>query len=152
MVLRLTVNGDSMSLTADPFTPLVDVLREDCHLTGAKPVCREGFCGACMVLVDGVPTLSCLMPAVLAEDCEIRTVEGLSVNGAPTPIQAALEASDAVQCGMCFPGMVVSLTHLLATRPDVTRDDVRAALTGNICRCTGYERIVEAALVAAATK
>jgi aerobic carbon-monoxide dehydrogenase small subunit len=152
MVLRLIVNGDSMSSTADPITPLVDVLREDCHLTGAKPVCREGFCGACMVLVDSVPALSCLIPAALAQDCEIRTVEGLSVNGALTPIQAALEASDAVQCGMCFPGMVVSLTHLLATRPDANRDDIRAALTGNICRCTGYERIVEAALLAATTK
>ena len=152
MVVNLTVNGDRRSSPADPITPLVDVLREDCHLTGAKPVCREGFCGACMVLVDGMPTLSCLMPAVLAQECEIRTVEGLAVNGTPTPIQAALEASDAVQCGMCFPGMVVSLTHLLATRPDASRDDIRAALTGNICRCTGYERIVEAALLAAATK
>jgi carbon-monoxide dehydrogenase small subunit len=152
MVLRLTVNGDSMSSTADPVTPLVDVLREDCHLTGAKPVCREGFCGACMVLVDGMPTLSCLMPAVLAQECQIRTVEGLAVNSTPTPIQAALEASDAVQCGMCFPGMVVCLTHLLATRADANRDDVRAALTGNICRCTGYERIVEAALLAGTTK
>jgi carbon-monoxide dehydrogenase small subunit len=152
MVLRLTVNGDSMSSTADPVTPLVDVLREDCHLTGAKPVCREGFCGACMVLVDGMPTLSCLMPAVLAQECQIRTVEGLAVNSTPTPIQAALEASDAVQCGMCFPGMVVTLTHLLMIKPGATRDDIRAALTGNICRCTGYERIVEAALLAVAMK
>jgi len=152
MVLSLTVNGDRLSSTADPITPLVDVLREDFHLTGAKPVCREGFCGACMVLVDVSPTLSCLMPAALAEDCEIRTVEGLSVDGTPTPIQAAFEACDAVQCGMSFPGMVVTLTHLLTIKPGVTRDDIRAALTGNICRCTGYERIVEAALLAAAVK
>jgi carbon-monoxide dehydrogenase small subunit len=152
MVLRLTVNGDTMSSTADSITPLVDVLREDCHLTGAKPVCREGFCGACMVLVDGIPALSCLVPAALAQDCEIRTVERLAVSGTPTPIQAALAAADAVQCGMCFPGIVVSLSHLLATRPNANRDDIRAALTGNICRCTGYERIVEAALLAAAAK
>src|SRR5258708_37743514 len=117
MVLSLTVNGDRLSSTADPMTPLVDILREDFHLTGAKPVCREGFCGACMVLVDGAPTLSCLMPAALAEDCDIRTVEGLAVAGALTPIQAALEACDPGQCGMCFPGMGVTLTHPLMTHP-----------------------------------
>lgn len=152
MVLSLTVNGDRLSSAADPLTPLVDVLREDFHLTGAKPVCREGFCGACMVLVDGAPTLSCLMPAALAENCEICTVEGLALDGTLTPIQAALEACDAVQCGMCFPGMVVTLTHLLSSKPGAARDDIRSALTGNICRCTGYERIVDAALLAVAAK
>ena len=149
MALSLTVNGDRLSSRADPITPLVDVLREDFHLTGAKPVCREGFCGACMVLIDGQPTPSCLMPAALADGCDIRTVEGLAVDGTLTPIQAALEACDAVQCGMCFPGMVMTLTHLLTTTPGATSEDIRAALTGNICRCTGYERIVEAALIAA---
>ncbi|WFU38111.1 (2Fe-2S)-binding protein [Bradyrhizobium sp. CB82] len=152
MALSLTVNGDRLASTADPATPLVDVLREELHLTGAKPVCREGFCGACMVLIDGKPTPSCLTPAALADGCEIRTVEGLATHGQLNRIQAALEASDAVQCGMCFPGMVVSLTHLLAIRPDATREDIRAALTGNICRCTGYERIIEATLLALATK
>ena len=151
MGLSLTVNGDRLTSAADPITPLVDVLREDFHLTGAKPVCREGFCGACMVLIDGTPALSCLMPLAMAENCEIHTVEGLAANGTLTPIQTALEASDAVQCGMCFPGMVVSLTHILATTPDATRDDIRAALTGNICRCTGYERIIEAALSTVST-
>jgi len=150
MAVSLIVNGERMASSADPMTPLVDVLREDFHLTGAKPVCREGFCGACMVLLDGAPALSCLMPLALAEHCEIRTVEGLSSGGTLTPIQTALEAHDAVQCGMCFPGMVVSLTHVLATTPSPTRDDIRMALTGNICRCTGYERIVEAALSAVA--
>jgi carbon-monoxide dehydrogenase small subunit len=135
-----------MTSSADPMTPLIDVLREDFHLTGAKPVCREGFCGACMVLIDGAPAPSCLMPLALAEHREIRTVEGLSPNGTLTPIQTALEAYDAVQCGMCFPGMVVSLTHILATTPDASRDAILTALTGNVCRCTGYERIVEAAL------
>jgi aerobic carbon-monoxide dehydrogenase small subunit len=150
MGLSLIVNGDRRTCTSDPVTPLVDVLREEFHLTGAKPVCREGFCGACMVLVDDKPTPSCLIPAALAQDCEIRTVEGLVVNGVLNPIQEALEACDAVQCGMCFPGMVVTLTHLLKTRPDATREDVRAALTGNICRCTGYERIVDAAVLSLA--
>jgi carbon-monoxide dehydrogenase small subunit len=151
MGLSLTVNGDRRACVADPVTPLVDVLREEFHLTGAKPVCREGFCGACMVLVDDRPTPSCLMPAALAQDRQIRTVEGLATNGVLNPIQEALEACDAVQCGMCFPGMVVTLTHLLETRPDATREDIRAALTGNICRCTGYERIVDAALSLAAS-
>ncbi len=152
MSFSLTVNGDHLNSTADPVTPLADVLREEFHLTGAKPVCREGFCGACMVLVDGNPIPSCLMPVALAQDYDIRTVEGLAANGGLNPIQAALEACDAVQCGMCFPGMVVSLTHLLTTLPEATRDDIRAALTGNICRCTGYERIIEAALLVLATK
>ena len=146
MAVSLTVNGNRMTSSADPMTPLIDILREEFHLTGAKPVCREGFCGACMVLVDGMPAPSCLVPLALDVHREIRTVEGLSPNGTLTPIQTALEACDAVQCGMCFPGMVVSLTHILATKPDTTRDDIRMALTGNVCRCTGYERIVEAAL------
>ena len=151
MGFNLTVNGDRLISAAAPATPLVDVLREEMHLTGAKPVCREGFCGACMVLVDGEPTPSCLLPVALADGRETRTVEGLTPQGQLNRIQAALEASDAVQCGMCVPGMVVTLTHLLTTRPDATRDDIRAALTGNICRCTGYERIVEATLLALAT-
>ena len=146
MVLTLTVNGDRLSSAADPITPLVDVLREDFHLTGAKPVCREGFCGACMALVDGAPTLSCLMPAALAGDCEIRTVEGLAVDGALTPIQAALEACDAVQCGMCFPGMLMTLTGFLTQARNPSREDIKEALVGNVCRCTGYERIIDAAL------
>src|SRR5260370_13835115 len=123
MGLSLTVTGDRLTAAADPLTPLIDVLREEFHLPGAKPVCREGFCGACMVLIDGTPTLSCLTPIALAEDCEVRTIEGLATNGTLSPIQAALEANDAVQCGMCFPGMVVSLTHLLETTPAATRDD-----------------------------
>ncbi|MCP3468880.1 (2Fe-2S)-binding protein [Bradyrhizobium sp. CCGUVB1N3] len=151
MALSLTVNGDRVTSTADPASPLVDILREELHLTGAKPVCREGFCGACMVLIDGKPAPSCLTPAALVEGCEIQTVEGLATRSQLNRIQAVLEACDAVQCGMCFPGMVVSLTHLLTTRPDATREDIRAALTGNICRCTGYERIIDATLLALAT-
>lgn len=149
MSLRLTVNGESRASNGDPMTPLIDVLREEFHLTGAKPVCREGFCGACTVLLDGTPTLACLTPAGMAKGCEVRTVEGLSANGRLSPVQAAFEEHDAVQCGMCFPGMVVTLTDFLARTPQPSRDQVRAALTGNICRCTGYERIVEAALAAA---
>jgi aerobic carbon-monoxide dehydrogenase small subunit len=150
MTLHLTINGERVSSKAEPLTPLVDVLREEFHLTGAKPVCREGFCGACMVLVDGVPKVSCLLPVALVENCDIRTIEGLASDRDAASIQAALETADAVQCGMCFPGMVVTLTHLAASKPGAARDDIRRALTGNICRCTGYERIIEAALKVAA--
>ncbi|KQT52506.1 MULTISPECIES: (2Fe-2S)-binding protein [unclassified Aureimonas] len=146
MPIRLTVNGRERSSDAPAMGALVDLLRDEFHLTGAKPVCREGFCGACMVLIDGVPTLSCLTPAALVEGSHVRTIEGLCADGVPSPLQAALERHDAVQCGMCFPGMVVTLTDFLERTERPSREAVRAALTGNICRCTGYERIVDAAL------
>jgi carbon-monoxide dehydrogenase small subunit len=146
MSLILTINGERRLTERDPMTPLVDLLREDLALTGAKTVCREGFCGACMVLIDGAPAVSCLTPLALATGRDIRTVEGLGAPGEPTSVQRALETHDVVQCGMCFPGMVVTLTSLLANQPRPTRDEVKRALTGNICRCTGYERIVDAVL------
>jgi aerobic carbon-monoxide dehydrogenase small subunit len=144
--LSLTINGETYLSHRDPMTPLVDILREDLALTGAKTVCREGFCGACMVLMDGRPAVSCLTPAALAAGRDIRTVEGLRAGDEPTPLQAALEAHDVVQCGMCFPGMVVTLTSFLADNPNPTRQEIKQALVGNICRCTGYERIIEAVL------
>jgi carbon-monoxide dehydrogenase small subunit len=150
MPIKMTINGEKRLSTAAAMVPLVDVLRDEFHLTGAKPVCREGFCGACLVLVDGAPTLSCLTPAGLAEGADIVTIEGLSAGGVVSPLQAAFEAHDAVQCGMCFPGMVVALTDFLARTEQPSRAAVRAALAGNICRCTGYERIVDAALSVAA--
>lgn len=146
MPIEMTVNGEARRSVADPMIPLVDVLRDEFHFTGAKPVCREGFCGACTVLVDGEPLVACLTPAGLADGRAIRTVEGLSAGGQMNAVQAKLVEHDAVQCGMCFPGMVVTLTHFLAQTPRPSRDQVRAALTGNACRCTGYERIVAAAL------
>jgi len=151
MPLYLDVNGETRAARSDPMTSLLDVLREEFHLTGAKPVCREGFCGACSVLIDNVAVPSCLIACGAAEGRPIVTIEGLAPTGELTPLQAALENLDAVQCGMCFPGMVVVLTAALAETPGATRDEIRAALTGNICRCTGYERIVEAALAAAVT-
>ncbi|MCW6509683.1 (2Fe-2S)-binding protein [Lichenifustis flavocetrariae] len=150
MPLALTVNGEVRLSNAGPMTPLLDILREEFQLTGAKPVCREGFCGACMVLRDGRPILSCLTPAGLVEGSDICTIEGLSPGGTLTPLQDALESHDAVQCGMCFPGMVITLTHALRRTHDLTDAEVRQALVGNICRCTGYERIVAAALAIAA--
>ena len=144
MTLVLTINGEDRIVTADPMRPLLDVLREDLALTGAKAVCREGFCGSCTVLIDGDPVMSCLMPAGLVAGRDVRTVESLAIDGVLSPVQQAMEQADAVQCGMCFPGMMMTLTHFLSHARAPSRDEIKAALTGNICRCTGYERIVDA--------
>jgi len=146
MTVVFNVNGvDRVSVRA-PMTPLVDVLRDELSLTGAKTVCREGFCGACTVHLDGRAVMSCITPLAHAEGCEVRTVESLAEDGELSPLQAAMEVHDAVQCGMCFPGMMMSLTAFLEATPNPSREQVKAALVGNICRCTGYERIVEAVL------
>ena len=150
MLLSLTINGEAFVTDRDPMTPLIDILREDLALTGAKAVCREGFCGACMVLIDGEPVASCLTPAALAVGRHILTIEGVSRQDEPTPLQKALEAHDVVQCGMCFPGMTLTLTSLLAANPNPTREEIKHGLVGNICRCTGYERIIDAVLAHAA--
>jgi aerobic carbon-monoxide dehydrogenase small subunit len=146
MPVQLKINGEERESNSSPLTPLVDVLRDEFFLTGAKVVCREGFCGACMVLLDGKPVVSCLMPAGLAAGGDIRTVEALSPGGDLSPLQGALERHDVVQCGMCFPGIVISLTSYLEHADNPNREDMKAALVGNICRCTGYERILDAAL------
>lgn len=149
MAIMLNVNGDAHSYHGDPMTPLADVLRDDLLLTGTKSVCGEGFCGACMVHVEGKPRVSCLCPVGLVDGLSVATIEAMAVDGAPNPIQQALEDVDAVQCGMCFPGMVMTLTAFLKEKPGADRAAFKAQLAGNICRCTGYERIVDAALIAA---
>ena len=116
MSLRLNINGEDRLSASDPLTPLVDVLRDEFFLTGAKPVCREGFCGACTVLLDGRPVMSCLMPVGLAEGCAVLTVESLAREGVLSSLQQAMEKHDAVQCGMCFPGMLMTLTSFLEQR------------------------------------
>jgi aerobic carbon-monoxide dehydrogenase small subunit len=146
MSIRLKINGEYRLSNSDPLRPLVDVLRDEFFLTGAKPVCREGFCGACMILLDGKPAASCLIPAGLGADREVRTVEALAPDGDLSPLQRALEQHDVVQCGMCFPGMLIALTSYFEQAPNPSRDEMKAALVGNVCRCTGYERILDAAL------
>jgi aerobic carbon-monoxide dehydrogenase small subunit len=146
MPIRLRINGEDRVTNGDPLSPLVDVLRDEFFLTGAKPVCREGFCGACMILLDGKPAASCLIPAGLVADREVRTVEALAPEGDLSPLQRALEQHDVVQCGMCFPGILIALTSYFEQAQTPNRDEMKAALAGNVCRCTGYERVLDAAL------
>jgi carbon-monoxide dehydrogenase small subunit len=150
MSTDLTVNGDSRRVHAPPMTPRARVLREDLELRGTKLVCGEGFCGSCTVFVDDSAVASCLVPVAAVEGRSVHTVESLAeVRGPLAPLQQAMKDSDAVQCGMCFPGMLMALTALLRENPHPTKSEVQTALVGNICRCTGYERIVDAAVAAA---
>ena len=146
MPIELTLNGETITLEIDPRTPLLDVLRDRQRLTGAKAVCREGFCGACTVHIDGEAVPSCLRPIGLLHGCSIVTIEGLASPGTLDRVQQAFIDHDVVQCGMCFPGMVMTLTDFLAREPNPDRDQIKASLVGNICRCTGYERIIDAVL------
>lgn len=152
--MEINVNSETRIVAAGAVTPLADVLRDELQLTGTKVGCGEGFCGSCMVLVDNRPMVSCLLPVGTLADRDVRTIESFAPPESPlTPLQQALKDKDAVQCGMCFPGMIISLSAMLADNPAPNDDDVRTALVGNVCRCTGYERIVEAALeVSEATK
>ncbi|MCW3002090.1 MAG: (2Fe-2S)-binding domain protein [Conexibacter sp.] len=151
MTHTFTLNERRVEVDAPDLTPLLTVLRDDLGHTGAKLGCGEGRCGACTVLVDGQPVVSCLYPVSAADQREVRTVEGLAAPDAPlNPLQDALLEHGAVQCGACTPGILMALTALFER--DSTPDDpaVREALAGNICRCTGYTKIVEAALSVAA--
>jgi aerobic carbon-monoxide dehydrogenase small subunit len=147
MSVSFDLNGEDCCFDGDPLTPLLDVLRRRQFLTGTKSVCREGFCGACIVHVDGEPVVSCLLPVGLLEGSAVATIEGASLSDRNVRrLQLAFERLDAVQCGMCFPGMVMSLSKFIAESPDADRQAVKRAMVGNICRCTGYERIVDAVM------
>jgi carbon-monoxide dehydrogenase small subunit len=148
--VRLSVNGSVYEVAAGPLTPLVHVLRDELGLLGTKIGCFEGHCGACTVLVDGRPVVSCLTPLAHADGAEISTVEGLAApDGTLAPLQEALIDHGGLQCGVCTPGILMTLTAFLRGNPDPTDAEVRAALAGNLCRCTGYHAIVAAALAAA---
>lgn len=150
--IRFTLNGRPQSVKVPPMKRLLDVLREDCRMTGTKEGCGEGECGACTVLIAGDPVNSCLVPAVHAEGAKITTVEGLAKNGKLSALQTAFIELGGAQCGMCTPGMLVTSAALLArTKGRVPGDaEVREALSGTLCRCTGYQKIVEAVQAAAA--
>jgi carbon-monoxide dehydrogenase small subunit len=147
--IRLTVNGVDVEREVEPRRHLGDFLRQDLGLTGTHLGCEHGVCGACTVIVDGVPARSCLMLAVQTDGAEIVTVEGLLCgDGTLHPIQEAFRTHHGLQCGFCTPGMLTTLAAFLAEQPDADEAAIREAISGNICRCTGYESIVEAALAA----
>jgi carbon-monoxide dehydrogenase small subunit len=143
--MRLTVNGSPYEVAVPPWRTLNDLLREDLRLTGTKKGCGDGDCGACTVLMDGVSIVSCLTLALEADGTEILTIEGLAESREKLhPIQEAFVEKGAVQCGFCTPGMELSALYLLSKNPDPTEAEIRASLSGNLCRCTGYVKIVEA--------
>ncbi len=148
-LVSLQVNGERHELYVPVHKTLLEVLREELGLTGTKHGCELGECGACTVLVDGEPILSCLTLPVEVQGRDITTVEGLASQGVPHPLQVAFAELNAAQCGYCTPGMLMSAKALLDRTPDPSPDEVREALAGNLCRCTGYVKIVEAVRLAA---
>ena len=149
LLLRMRVNGEIMELLVEPSAMLIDVLRGKLGLTGVKEACGRGECGACTVLLDGKAVASCITPALKALDKDVLTIEGLGQPGKLHPIQEAFIDHGAVQCGFCTPGMILSAKSLLDKNPLPTEEEVRVAISGNLCRCTGYVKIVEAILSAA---
>jgi aerobic carbon-monoxide dehydrogenase small subunit len=145
-ILRFTVNEEPREIAVEPWWTLLDVLRDQLELTGAKKGCDRGDCGACTVLLDGKPIVSCTTLAVQANGRRVTTIEGLMSEGHPHPLQQAFVDHGAVQCGFCTPGMVLAAKALLDENPSPTEDAVREAIAGNLCRCTGYAKIVEAVL------
>jgi len=144
MTIRATINGSSRTLHVRPNRTLLDVLREDLGLTGTKRGCEIGECGACTVVLDGVAVNSCLVLAPQIDGKSVTTVEGLAPGGTLTPLQESFLDHDAVHCGFCTPGVLMSARALLDLNPDPSEQEIRAAIAGNLCRCTGYVQIVEA--------
>src|SRR5881296_4534070 len=142
--LRFTLNGERREVAVPADRLLIDVLRDDCGATGTKRGCAVGVCGACSVLVDGELQSACLLPAVFVEGRSITTVEGLAKHGELNALQEAFIRDGGFQCGICTPGQLIAATALLAERPRPSRDEIRAFMKGNLCRCTGYEGIVKA--------
>jgi carbon-monoxide dehydrogenase small subunit len=149
MSIKMTVNGRSCEVTAQPMKRLLDVLREDLSLTGTKEGCGEGECGACSVLIDGTVINSCLVPVCQVEGSSITTIEGLAKNGVLNPLQESFIEYGAAQCGICIPGMLMAAQALLESKKQPSRPEIREAIAGNLCRCTGYMKIVDAIEAAA---
>jgi carbon-monoxide dehydrogenase small subunit len=147
--LALTINGEPVELLADDYKTLLEVLREDAGLTGTKHGCELGECGACAVLVDDQPVLSCLLLAVECDGRRVMTVEGLAADGRLHPLQECFADLGAAQCGYCTPGILMTARALIEREPHPSREQIREALSGNLCRCTGYGQIVEAVEAAA---
>ena len=149
--ISFTVNGDLQELFVEPRKTLLAVIRDIIGLTGTKEGCSTGDCGACTVIVDGEPVTSCMMLAVSANGKEVTTIEGISSPGELHPVQQAFLEKGGYQCGFCTPGFIMAAKALLDDNPNIPEDEMRHALGGNICRCTGYTKIVEAVLSAAET-
>ncbi len=149
LVCRLHVNGDVRECAATPSTTLLEALRYGLALTGSKQGCDKGDCGACTVLVDGEPVLACITLALACEGRQVRTVEGLADGATPHPLQDAFDVTGGAQCGFCTPGMLMSAAALLERNADPSRDEIAHALSGNLCRCTGYTKILDAVEMAA---
>jgi len=144
--LAFTVNGEAVRLAVAPHATLLEVLREDLELTGTKYGCGEGECGACSVMLEGKVVNSCLILALECEGAQVLTIEGLRENGELHPIQQAFVEHGAIQCGFCTPGMIMASYALLRANPSPTQEEVQRALEGNLCRCTGYRKIIDAVL------
>lgn len=142
--VSLTVNGEAKKVLAYPMERLLDVLRNNLGLTGAKEGCGEGECGSCSVLLDGILVNSCLIPVAQANGARIVTIEGMSAHAMMKPLQEAFLECGGAQCGICTPGMILAAVHLLEKKPDPALADIREGLAGNLCRCTGYMQIFEA--------
>jgi len=151
-LITLIVNGEPHDVVVEPRMTLLDVLRDNLGLTGAKKGCSLGNCGSCTVLIDGKPVLSCLLLAIEAQGKDIVTIEGLAKNGQLHPLQQAFIDYSAFQCGFCAPGMILSAKALLDNNPQPTEEEVKEAISGNLCRCTGYIEIVEAILKVACSE
>lgn len=149
MKIQCTINGQHVERNIDADTRLLDFIRESLHLTGTKEGCGEGECGACTVLMDGKAVNSCLVLAMQADGANVITVEGLALGHALHPIQQAYVETGAVQCGFCTPGFIMATYALLQDTPDPTEEEILAGLEGNLCRCTGYSKILEAVELAA---
>ena len=150
VAITLIVNGESRQLTVEPTDMLLDVLRDRLGYVGSNKVCAQGICGACTIIMDGKATTSCLLLAVQADGAQIKTVEGLEKGGRLDPLQEAFINYGAVQCGFCTPGFLMTARAFLDENPRPTREEIVDALRGNICRCTGYVKIIEAVAAAAA--
>lgn len=142
--ITCTVNGEVRRVAAYPMARLLDVLREDMHLTGTKEGCGEGECGACAILLNGAIVNSCLVPAIEADGADIRTIEGIASGEELSSVQTAFLECGGAQCGICTPGMIIAAVSLLERHPHPTEEEVREGLAGNLCRCTGYQRIFAA--------
>ncbi len=149
-LIELSINGETCELAVEPNTTLAEVIRDQVGLTGTKVACGTGECGSCTVLIDGRPILSCLTLAVDCQKQDILTIEGLSEGEALTTVQQAFQDCGAIQCGFCTPGMVLSTTALLEANPHPSAPEIQKALEGHLCRCTGYNKILEAVQQAAA--